>query len=282
MNRKLSQTIAFTVLRISTLFVVVPVLLVMYFIISRGWRSMSWSFLSTMPAEGGVSGGISGPIIGTLILVTCTIGIALPLGLLSAIYLSEYAKPNLFTRVIRLAIVNLAGVPSIVYGLFGVGIFLLFLKMQPSILVASMTLALLILPVLIVGAEEALRSVPQGFRDASLALGATKWQTVQRIVLPNALPGIITGTILGLSRASGETAPILFTGAVALMGHMPHSLHDPFMALPYHLYMISAASGATVPEYMQWGTALTLLTIVLTMNIAAAIVRLHYRRKQVW
>jgi phosphate transport system permease protein len=180
-----------------------------------------------------------------------------------------------------MAIVNLAGVPSVVYGLFGYGVFVLFLGMGVSIIAGSLTLALLILPVIIVSAEEALVSVPQSFREASLALGATKWQTVRRAVLPNALPGVITGTILGIGRAAGETAPIMFTVAVYWMPTLPKSIADKCMALPYHLYVL-ATQVSNAPPRVQWGTALTLLILVLGMNLCAALIRSHYRKKRVW
>lgn len=281
MNRNLSQHIAFSVLGTSAYLVVLPVLLVMYYLGTNGWRAMTWQFLTSVPSTDLTRGGILSPILGTLLLVGCTIAIALPLGLMSAIYLSEYARPGLFTRLIRLAIVNLAGVPSIVYGLFGYGVFVLLLLKCECILAGALTLAILILPVVIVASEEALRSVPNGFREASLALGTTKWQTVRRVVLPNALPGIITGSILGISRAAGETAPILFTVAVLFMPGLPTSLMDKVMALPYHLYMIST-QVPDAPLQVQWGTALTLLLISISLNIVAAIIRVHYRRKRVW
>lgn len=281
MNQKLSQSIAFSILRAAAFIVVMPVLFVVYFLVSKGWEALSWEFLTTMPSNGMRAGGILSPIVGTLYLVLGTIAIALPLGMLSAIYLSEYARPGLLTRLIRLAIVNLAGVPSIVYGLFGFGVFVLLLGFGASILAGSLTLALLILPVIIVAAEEALVSVPQGFREASLALGATKWQTIRKAVLPNAMPGIITGAILGISRAAGETAPILFTVAAFWMADLPASIMDKAMALPYHLY-IMATQVPNAPVGIQWGTALTLLILVLGMNIAAAIIRVHYRRKRTW
>lgn len=281
MSKQMVQSIAFTFLRAAAITVVLPVLLVVYFLTTRGWRALSWEFLTTMPKDGMTAGGIFSPILGTLYLVLGTIVIALPLGLLSAIYLSEYARPSAFTRMIRLAIVNLAGVPSIVYGLFGYGVFVLFLRMGASILAGSLTLALLILPVIIVAAEEALVSVPQGFRESSLALGATKWQTVRRAVLPNALPGIMTGGILGISRAAGETAPILLTVAAFGMSQLPRSVWDKAMALPYHLYILST-QVPNAPVGIQWGTALTLLILVLGMNLIAAVIRLHYRRQRTW
>ena len=281
MNRNTRQAIAYATLRAAAFIVVMPVLLVIYFLFSRGWPAMSWKFLTQMPSGGMLEGGILSPIVGTLYLVGCTILFALPLGLFSAIYLSEYARPNLFTRMVRLAIVNLAGVPSIVYGLFGLGVFVFFLGFKESILAGSLTLAILILPVIIVAAEEALTAVPASFREASLALGATRWQTVRRIVLPNALPGIITGAILGISRAAGETAPILFTVAAFYMANLPKSIMDKAMALPYHLLIIST-QVPDAPPRLQWGTALTLLILVLTMNLTAALLRAHFRKKQSW
>jgi phosphate transport system permease protein len=281
MSRQTSEKLAFAMLRASAFIVVLPVILVVYFLGSRGYSALSWKFLTTMPSDGMTAGGILSPIVGTIYLVSLTIAISLPLGLISAIYLSEYARPGPFTRIVRLAIVNLAGVPSIVYGLFGYGLFVLLLSIGESILAGSLTLALLILPVIIVAAEEALTSVPKSFREASLSLGATKWQTVRRSVLPNAMPGIITGSILGISRAAGETAPILFTVAAFYMPNLPHSIFDKAMALPYHLYVI-ATQVPNAPVGIQWGTALTLLMIVLGMNIFAAVIRTHYRRKRIW
>lgn len=281
MDRRVVESIAFAVLKASAFIVVMPVLLVVYFLVTRGYSALTWEFLTTMPSDGMTGGGILTPIVGTLFLVGMTIVIALPLGVLSAIYLSEYAKPGPFKRLIRLAIVNLAGVPSIVYGLFGFGVFVLLLQLRASILAGSLTLALLILPVIIVAAEEALVSVPQGFREASLALGATKWQTIRRAVLPNALPGIITGAILGISRAAGETAPILFTVAAFYIRDLPKSVFDKAMVLPYHLYIMST-QVPNAPPGVQWGTALTLLLLVLGMNLIAAVIRVRFRRKRAW
>lgn len=281
MSSKVSQSIAFALLRASIFIVVLPIILVIYYLVKEGAHAMSWEFLTTMPSNGMRSGGILSPIVGTLYLIGLTIVIALPLGLISAIYLSEYARPGIFTRIIRMAIINLAGVPSIVYGLFGYGIFVLMLGMGESILAGSMTLALLVLPVIITAAEEALTSVPQGFREASLALGASKWQTTRRVVLPNAIPGVITGSILGISRAAGETAPILFTVAAFYMPNLPRSIFDKAMALPYHLFIMST-QVPNAPVGIQWGTALTLLVIVIGMNLIASIIRVHYRRKRDW
>lgn len=226
-------------------------------------------------------GGILPAILGTLLLTIGTAIAALPFGIGAAIYLAEYAPDNWLTRTIRLAIVNLAGIPSIVYGLFGLGAFVLFFDMGTSILAGSLTLALMTLPIIISTAEEAILSVPQEFRVVSLSLGATRWQTVRHQVLPNALPGIITGIILGLSRAAGETAPILFTVAAFYLPQLPNSIFDQTMALPYHLYVISTQVPG-MPEQIQYGTALVLLLIVLFFTLVAAVIRSVMRRRREW
>ena len=218
---------------------------------------------------------------GTVLLIIGTVIFALPLGVLAAVYLSEYARPGMLTRLIRLAIVNLAGVPSVVYGLFGLGVFVMLLRFGASILSGSLTLAIMTLPVVITASEEALSSVPRSFREASLALGATRWQTTVRVVLPNAIPGIITGLILGVGRAAGETAPILFTVAAFYLRDLPRSIYDQAMALPYHLYVISTQVPNASPK-IQWGTALVLLALVLGMNLAAAVIRTRFRRARKW
>ena len=226
-------------------------------------------------------GGIWPAIVGTFLLTVGTAIFSVPLGVAIAIYLSEYARDNKFTRIIRLAIINLAGVPSIVYGLFGLGLFVLALGFGSSILAGSLTLAIMTLPVIISTAEEALRSVPQSFRTVSISLGGTKWQTIRKVVLPNALPGIITGVILGLERAAGETAPILFTVAAFYLPTLPNSIFDKTMALPYHLFVISTQVPG-MPLQLQFGTALVLLVFVLSMTLIATIIRSYYRRKRVW
>jgi len=275
------ERIAFGLLTASAGMVIVPTVLVIGLLVARGISALTPEFLFAFPTNGMRSGGIFPAIMGTLYLVLGTIIFSVPLGVLAAIYLSEYAKPNALTRLIRLSIVNLAGVPSIVYGLFGFGVFVLLLRFGASLLSGSLTLALLVLPVIIVAAEEALRSVPQTFREASLALGATKWQTVRRVVLPNALSGIITGMVIAIGRAAGETAPILFTVAAFFLPHLPRSVFDQAMALPYHLYIMST-QVPNAPPRIQWGTALTLLIIVLGMNLIAAVIRGRFRRRRVW
>lgn len=275
------QKIVFWVLTASTVFVVLPVVAIIYFLIAKGGPAMSWEFISQMPRNGMREGGILPALVGTIYLLVGTVAFAVPVGILAAIYLTEYAPKNATTRTIRLAIVNLAGVPSVVYGLFGYGLFVLFLHFGRSILAGSMTLALLILPVVITSAEEALLTVPKSFRDGSLALGATKWQTIWRVVLPNSAAGIITGVILGVSRAAGETAPIMFTAAAFYLPRLPDSALDDCMALPYHLYVV-ASEMFDSPESVQWGTALTLLILVLGMNVVATLIRGRFRRSRTW
>jgi len=281
MNRYTSEKLAFTMLRLSAVVVVLPALLVIYFLIARGAGALSLEFLFSYPAHGMREGGIFPAVVGTIYLVLGTIVFSVPLGVLAAIYLAEYARPGPITNLVRLSLLNLAGVPSIVYGLFGFGVFVLLLQFGASLLSGSLTLALLVLPVIIVASEEAILSVPREFREASLALGATRFQTIRRVVLPNALPGIITGGILGVGRAAGETAPILFTVAAFYLPHLPRSIFDQAMALPYHLYIMSTQVPNSPPR-IQWGTALTLLIIVLGMNLAAAVIRARYRRRRPW
>ncbi len=261
--------------------VFIPIALVILFIFIRGLPAISWQFLTEPPRNGMTEGGILPAILGTLLLTIGTAIAALPFGIGAAIYLAEYAPDNWLTRTIRLAIVNLAGIPSIVYGLFGLGAFVLFFDMGTSILAGSLTLALMTLPIIISTAEEAILSVPQEFRVVSLSLGATRWQTVRHQVLPNALPGIITGIILGLSRAAGETAPILFTVAAFYLPQLPNSIFDQTMALPYHLYVISTQVPG-MPEQIQYGTALVLLLIVLFFTLVAAVIRSVMRRRREW
>jgi phosphate transport system permease protein len=226
-------------------------------------------------------GGVFPAILGTILLTLGTAVAAIPLGIGAAIYLAEYAPDNRFTRMIRLAIVNLAGIPSIVYGLFGLGAFVLFLNFGTSILAGSLTLGLMTLPVVISTAEEAILAVPQEFRTVSLSLGATRWQTIRHQVLPHALPGIITGVILGLGRAAGETAPILFTVAAFYLPELPRSIFDQTMALPYHLYVI-ATQVPGMPLNIQYGTALILLLIVLSLTMVATVIRTVMRRRREW
>ena len=276
-----TQNIAFFLLFLATLLIVVPVGLIVVIIIQKGLPAISWQFLSDIPRQGMRTGGIFPAIIGTLYLVSGAIMFALPISLLAAIYLSEYSKDNMLNRLIRLAIINLAGVPSVVYGLFGLALFVIFLKFGASILSGSLTLGIMIIPIIITTSREALESVPQSFREVSLSLGASKWQTIRHIVLPNAIPGILTGTILGMGRAAGETAPILFTVAAFYLPQLPGSIFDQAMALPYHLYVIST-QVPNVDEKIRYGTALVLLALVLFMNLVAIIIRYKFRKKKKW
>jgi len=276
-----TQNIAFFLLLLATLMIVVPVGLIVTIIIQKGLPAINWQFISDVPRHGMRAGGIFPAIVGTIYLVTGAIIFALPIGLLAAIYLSEYSKDNLLNRLIKLAIVNLAGVPSVVYGLFGLALFVIFFKFGASILSGSLTLGIMILPVIITTSREALESVPYSFREVSLSLGASKWQTIRHIVLPNAIPGILTGTILGLGRASGETAPILFTVAAFYLPRLPHSIFDQAMALPYHLYVIST-QVPNVDEKIRYGTAFVLLALVLFMNLVAIIIRYKFRKMKKW
>ena len=281
MNSKSTQKIAFFFLFLSTLLIALPVGLVIVIIILKGLPAINWQFLSDIPRQGMRAGGIFPAIMGTIYLVLGAISFALPIGLLAAIYLSEYAKENLLNRMIKLAIVNLAGVPSVVYGLFGMALFVIFFKFGASILSGSLTLGIMILPIIITASREALESLPYSFREVSLSLGASKWQTIRHVVLPNAIAGIMTGTILGLGRAAGETAPILFTVAAFYLPRLPKSIFDQAMALPYHLYVIST-QVPNVDEKIRYGTALVLLVLVLFMNLVAIIIRYRFRKKKKW
>ncbi|HEY74796.1 MAG TPA: phosphate ABC transporter permease PstA [Thermoflexia bacterium] len=282
MNRRyLVQRVGFALLGLAALLVVVPILLVVGTIIARGAAAVNWEFLTAMPRDGMKAGGILPAIVGTLLLTLGTALAAIPVGVGGAIYLAEYARDTWLTRLIRLAIINLAGIPSVVYGLFGLGLFVLFLQFGTSILAGSLTLAIMTLPVIISTAEEALRAVPTEFRTVILSLGGTRWQAVRYVVLPQAMPGIITGVILGLLRAAGETAPILFTVAAFYLPRLPRSPFDPTMALPYHLYVISTQVPG-MPEEIKYGTALVLLALVLSMNVVATLIRSYYRRRREW
>jgi phosphate transport system permease protein len=281
MNRRLSQRLGFALLALLSLVVVVPILLVVGAIVVQGAPAVSWAFLTGMPREGMKAGGILPAIVGTLFLSLGTGAVAIPMGVGAAIYLSEYARDNAVTRVVRLAIVNLASIPSVVYGLFGVGVFVLLLQFGTSIVAGSLTLAIMTLPPIISTSEEALRAVPIEFRTVSASLGGTPWQGIRRIVLPQALPGIITGVILGLLRAAGETAPIMFTVAAFYLPVLPSSPLDQTMALPYHLYVISTQVPG-MPLTIQFGTALVLLIFVLSLNLIATLIRSYFRRKREW
>lgn len=281
MSRWTVQRLGFGLLALTTLIVVTPILLVIGLIVVQGLPALSWEFISTAPRNGMKEGGIFPAIVGTILLTLGTALVAIPAGVGGAVYLSEYAHDTKLTRAIRLAIVNLAGIPSVVYGLFGLGLFVLFLQFGTSIIAGALTLAIMTLPIIISTSEEALRAVPVEFRTVNISLGGTKWQGIRRIVLPQALPGIITGIILGMLRAAGETAPILFTVAAFFLPRLPNSPFDQVMALPYHLYVISTQVPGMPPQ-QQYGTALVLLILVLSLNVSATLIRSHFRRRRQW
>ena len=280
-RRNLTQRFGFIFLRLVAIVAVLPIIAIMIYIIYKGAPAISWEFITGFPSDGMRSGGIWPAIVGTFFLTLLCALIVAPLGIGAAVYLAEYAPDNRWTQSIRIAIINLAGIPSVVYGLFGLGLFVIFLNFGISILAGSLTLAIMTLPVIITTTEEALRAVPQAFRVVSISVGATQWQTVRRIVLPQALPGILTGVILGLERAAGETAPILFTAAVFFLPRLPSSAMDPTMALPYHLYVISTQVPGMSSE-IQYGTALVLLIFVLGMNLIATVIRSRARARRQW
>ena len=280
-RRNRTQKIGFFLLRLVAIFTIIPIIAIIAYILYEGLSAISWEFITGFPSDGMRSGGIWPAIVGTFFLTMLCAIVVTPLGIGAAIYLSEYAPDNRWTQMIRISIINLAGIPSVVYGLFGLGLFVIFLNFGISILAGSMTLAIMTLPVIITTTEEALRAVPQSFRVVSRSVGATQWQTIRRIVLPQALPGIMTGVILGLERAAGETAPILFTAAVFFLPRLPTSPLDPTMALPYHLYVISTQVPG-MPSQIQYGTALVLLIFVLGLNMLATVIRSRARARRQW
>jgi phosphate transport system permease protein len=281
MRHRIIQRVGFALLALLSLIVVVPILFVVGIIVARGLNAVSWEFLTAMPREGMRAGGILPAIVGTILLTLGTALAAIPVGVAGAIYLSEYASDNVFTRSIRLAIINLAGIPSVVYGLFGLGLFVIFLGFGTSILAGSLTLAIMTLPIIVSTTEEALRAVPIEFRTVSASLGGTRWQGIWKIILPQAFPGIVTGVLLGLLRAAGETAPILFTVATFFLPRLPQSAFDQTMALPYHLFVISTQVPG-MPMEIQYGTALVLLVLVLSLNLVATLLRSYFRRRRQW
>ncbi len=281
MNVKTKEKIAFIMLLLATIIIVTPVALIFILVLIRGLPALTPEFIFGMPREGMRAGGIFPAIVGTIYLTIGTAIFSIPFGILAAIYLNEYAAKNWLTRVIELAIINLAGVPSIVYGLFGLGLFVTFLGFGASILAGSLTLAIMTLPVIITATREALSAVPNSFREVSFSLGASRWQTVRHVVLPNAIPGILTGTILGMSRAAGETAPILFTVAAFYLPRLPQSIYDQAMALPYHIYVLST-QVPNVSVKIQYGTVLVLVGMVFIMNIVASWIRSRFRKRKTW
>ena len=280
-RRKIVQHAAFAALRLAVYINVAALLIFLVFIAVQGISAISWTFLTQPPRAAMTEGGILPAIVGTVYLSIGAILVAFPLGVGTAIYLNEYAGQGRWVHVIRMGVVNLAGVPSVVYGLFGLAFFVIWLGMGVSILAGALTLAAFILPLVIGSSEEALRAVPQVNREASLALGATRWQTIYRVVLPEALPGMITGLILGMSRAAGETAPIMFTAAVFFSREMPRSIFDEVMAMPYHIYVLATA-GTEIAKTrpLQYGTAMVLMALVLMMNFLVFIVRNRLQKKR--
>ncbi|REK06854.1 MAG: phosphate ABC transporter permease PtsA [Planctomycetota bacterium] len=300
-RRRRTETIAGIVCGIMTLLLVVPLVLILGHLVVKAWPALSVSFLFENPRTSMTAGGIWAPLVGTFYLVFISLLVASPIGILAGVYLNEYAKDNWFTRIVNLAVVNLAGVPSIVHALFGVGAFVLFAGMGESVLAASCTLAVMTLPVIISSTKEALASVPMTFREACWNMGASRWQTIRTIVLPNSISGILTGVILQVSRAAGETAPILFTGAAFFLNvpdkglryFLPYSLDDSCMALSYHLYVLMTqvkgasdeqiAAGNAMPlEHLQYGTAVVLIGLVLAVNSVSIGLRVYLRSHKKW
>lgn len=279
--RWLTQKCIFGLFRGAAIVNGIVLLIIVSFLVYYGWNALGWTFLTQAPADSMTKGGIFPCIVGTLLLSLGAMVMAFPWGIASAIYLHEYARPGITLRIIRLGISNLAGVPSVVFGLFGLAFFVTWCKFGVSILSGILTLGVLILPVIIGTAEEALRSVPETYREASLGLGATKWQTIYRVVLPAAFPGMLTGSILGISRAAGETAAIMFTAAVFFTPYLPSSLLDPVMALPYHIYVLATAgTQIEVTRPLQYGSALVLITLVCGMNLIAIFYRAGIQRSR--
>jgi len=282
MDKLRKEKIFFSLFKLISLSIVSIVLITLFFIFANGLSVFNLDFLTRPPEQGMLGGGISSPIAGTIMIMMLTVIFAIPLGVGAAIFLSEY-KENVdpkVVRIIRLAINNLAGVPSIVYGLLGLGLFVLFMNLGFSVLSASLTLSFLTLPVIIAASEEAIKNVPHFYREASLALGATKWETIRNVVLPSALPGILTACILGLSRAAGETAPLLMTGAAYYLPRFSWNIFRQFMALSTHIfYMATQSPNPDLTRPIQYGTISLLLFIVVSMNMTAILLRAHYRRK---
>jgi phosphate transport system permease protein len=282
-RRKFIQRVGFSIIFLSLVISIFFLFIIVIFVAIRGAGVIDWEFLTAMPRKSMTAGGILPAILGTFYLSVGAVVFALPLGILAAIYLNEYAGENLLVRIIKMGINNLAGVPSIVFGLFGLAIFVKFLGFGVSILSGALTLAIMILPVIISTTVEALRSIPESFREAGYGVGATKWQIVRGIILPAALPGILTGTILGIGRAAGETAPILFTAATFFSRRLPGSITDEVLALPYHIYALMTEGthpDAQVP--IAYGTALVLLIMVLGLDLIAIVIRTRTRKKKLW
>ncbi len=279
-RRRFFQKVLFQLFRSAAGINGIVLLVVVFYLVYNGWSAITWTFLTQAPTQMMTKGGIFPCIVGTFLLGVGALTVAFPIGVASAIYINEYAHPGKVLRIIRLGISNLAGVPSVVFGLFGLAFFVIYLKMGVSLLAGALTLGAMSLPVIIGSSEEALKAVPNTYREASLALGATKWQTIWKVVLPSAFPGILTGGILGLSRAAGETAPIMFTAAVFFTPRLPQSVFDEVMALPYHIYVLATAgTEIEATRHLQYGTALVLIFLVLGLNLLAIIWRARLRKK---
>lgn len=276
--KKSKATVLELIIKLMTLLTIIPVFLIIGYIFYTGIPSISWSFLTEMPSNGMRAGGIFPAIVGTLWLTLGTIIVSVPFGILTGVYLVEYAKDNMLTRIINLTIINLAGIPSIIYGLFGMALFVIFLGFDVSILSGSLTLGIMCLPVIITATRESLLAIPKHLREASLALGATKWETTTKVILPAAMPGILTGVILSISRAAGETAPIMFTAVAFYLPFLPISYWDQVMALPYHLYVIST-QVPNMPASFISGTLFVLVLIILSFNLFGAFVRQRFNSK---
>ncbi|WP_078430238.1 phosphate ABC transporter permease PstA [Alkalihalobacterium alkalinitrilicum] len=280
MTKQMTEKIWFTICGLFAAMTIGALLLLLYWIVSNGAHVLSWTFITDTPRKNMTEGGIWPAIVGTFYVASLTILISVPVGIGAAIYLNEYAKQGPVVQIIRMSIRNLAGVPSIVYGLFGLAIFASMLKLGTGLITAAITLAIMVLPWVITSTEEALKAVPTSFREGGLALGATKWQTIRQLVLPSAIPGMATGSILGLARAAGETAPIILTGAAYFLPVLPASIQDNFMALPYHLYILATQHAqSSVVRPIAYGTALVLILMVVLLNLSAILLRNHFRKK---
>jgi len=281
--RYLKQNLFLGTATLCVLAIVVSLGGILFYIFENGFQAVNWEFLSSPPRDSMTRGGVFPAILGTLYLTMGAILVALPLGIASAVYLTEYARQGKIIRAIRLGGNCLAGIPSVVFGLFGLGFFVVFLQFGSCILSGALTLGFLILPTIIGASEEAMKAVPQTFREASLALGVSKWRTISRIVLPNAMPGILTGSILGIGRAAGETAPIMFTAAAFFTAKLPSSIFDEVMALPYHIYVLATA-GTRIEETrpLQFGTVLVLVALVLGIDLIAIVIRSRMRKRKRW
>jgi phosphate transport system permease protein len=256
---------------------------ILFFVAYNGFSVLSWDFISQPPIEAMTRGGIFPVIVGTVLLTVISMIVIIPIGVTTAVFLSEYSKPGLLLKMVMMSIYTLAGVPSVVFGLFGLAVFVVAFNFGMSLLAGSFTLAILVLPYIISTSEEALKAVPYSFKEASLACGATKWQTIRKVILPTAMPGILTGAILGTAKVSGETAPIMFTAAAFFTPGIPRSLFEPVMALPYHIYVLATA-GTHIEETrpIQYGTALVLIVLVLGMNLLGILLRARQRKKKAW